>query len=255
MVVLVVELGPIAEGMLGQRGYIHGLGGVTNGAGKELFALFGMGRLYSDNAIIPLVHFLLFGAAGTGAVMVFHIAVALCPGTKGVLRGLFDCLGLGGLADFARIGQNTLRGVGSGSGDHALVPLVGFGDFSVAFFAGLRVVLTVFYGPTSGGEAVAVVVRVQRELESLRGGRDGASCVRKQRAALGADVVRLCTLYRTGRWNLCHKGEGVVALLCENKVFRSNRFGAFLAGTSDLCGKGNYNVAFCIGFINLEGKA
>ena len=253
--------------MLGQSGYIHSLGGVTNGAGKELFALFGMGRLYSDHAFVPLVHFLLlsaadagavmvihiavalcpgtkgvlrglfdclglggladfarigqntlrgvgsgsgdhalvplvgfflFGAAGTGAVMVIHIAVALCPGTKGVLRGLFDCLGLGGLADFARIGQNTFRGVCSGSGDHAFIPLVGFGDFSVAFFAGLRVVLTVFYGPTSGGEAVAVVVRVQRELESLRGGRDGASCVRKQRAALGADVVRLCTLYRTG---------------------------------------------------------
>ena len=59
--------------MLGQRGYIHSLGGITNGAGKELFALFGMGRLYSDNAIIPLVHFLLFNAADAEPMVVLIV--------------------------------------------------------------------------------------------------------------------------------------------------------------------------------------
>ena len=140
------------------------------------------------------------------------LVVELGPIAVGMLGQRGDIFSLGCLANGALEGLDTLCGVRSGRGDNTVVPLVCFGDFLLAVLTGLRVVLIVFFGPTSGGQAVAVVVRIQRELESLRSGLDGAFRVRKQRIALGADVVRLRTLYRTGRGCLCNKGESVVAL-------------------------------------------
>ena len=251
MVILVVELGPIAIGMLGQRGNILGLGSLANGALEGLDTLFGVCSGRGDNTVVPLVCFLLLIAADAGTMVVF--IVQLGPVAVGVLGQRGDIFGLGSLANGALEGLDTLCGVRSGRGDFAIIPLVCFGDFLLAVLTDLRVVLTVFFCPTSGGQAVAVVVRIQRELESLRSGLDGAFRVRKQRIALGADVVRFRTLYRTGRGCLCNKGESVVALrslygngavddLCciNSRVVFGNRF---------LCGNCNGSRAVCY---NLE---
>ena len=196
--------------MLGQRGDILSLGSLANGAFEGLDTLCGVCSGRGDFAIVPLVRFLLLIAADAGTMVVF--IVQLGPIAVGVLGQRGDILGLGSLANGAFEGLDALFGVCSRRGDNTVVPLVCFGDFLLAVLTDLRVVLTVFFCPTSGGEAVAVVVRIQRELESLRGGLDGAFRVRKQRIALGADVVRLRTLYRTGRSCPCNKGESVVAL-------------------------------------------
>ena len=150
------------------------------------------------------------------------LVVKLGPFAVGVIGQFRYIFGLGGVTNGTGVGLDSNIFVGSRNGDNTFVPGMGFGDFFLAVLAGLRVVFTVFFGPTIGGEAVAVVVRVQRELEHLRCGLDGAFSVCKQRAALGADVMRFHTLCHAGRGYFCNSVECVLAMLFENKVFGSN---------------------------------
>ena len=169
-----------------------------------------MGRSCSNSAFVPGVRFFLLIAADAGTMVV--LIVELGPIAVGVVRGLGDCLGFGSFANGAGVGLYTFRNVGRLFGDNAVVPLVCLSDFLLAVLTDLRVVITVFFGPTIGGEAGTVVVRVQRELERLCSGLNGAFRICKQCTALGADVMRLHTLCHAGGGDFCHSVEYMLAL-------------------------------------------
>ena len=143
MVVLVVELGPIAERMLGQFRYIFGLGGVTNGTGVGLDSNVFVGSRSGNLTFVPGMGFFAFRfATVAGLIMIFRITVTgqpfcfgvrVCAGFYGVGRILGCRASVVGACEMLCTSRSTGGFVGNG----ARIPDVsgcrnGFGLFAIA---------------------------------------------------------------------------------------------------------------------------